>query len=375
MPAAPFTGRGALRFPAFNIGPVRVDPPTALAPMAGHTDVVFRTICRRLGCGLVYTELVSAEGLARDGRRTWDLLETVPEERPIAAQLFGADPVRLADAARRIEDTGRYDLIDLNMGCPVPKVVSRGAGAAIMRDPALAERLVSTVANAVRLPVSAKTRAGWSDAEVNAVAVCRAVEQGGGSAVAVHARTRLQKHAGAANWELLAEIRQAVRIPVLGNGGVLTPQDGPRMLAITGVAGVMLARGALGNPWIFRQLDQVLRDELPIFPTDREIRDLIELHLRGTVDMFARHGFPRPAAQAAAYFRQQLVSYVRGRRGAKSVLRQLAAMVDVETTLAIVDEHFLGQGSAARAPVSSAAGVGGGTSLPSAASRSSAESA
>ena len=142
--------RSSRSFPSFSIGSVRVDPPTALAPMAGHTDVVFRTICRRMGCGIVYTELVSAEGLVRGGGRTWDLLETTPAERPVGAQLFGADPSRLADAARRLEDAGRYDLVDLNMGCPVPKVVSRGAGAALMRDPVLVERLVRAVAAAVR---------------------------------------------------------------------------------------------------------------------------------------------------------------------------------------------------------------------------------
>jgi tRNA-dihydrouridine synthase B len=272
------------------------------------------------------------------------MIETVPEEKPVAVQLFGHDPETLRQAGEMLAETERYDMIDLNMGCPVPKVVSRGAGAALMRNPSLVEQMVKAVADRVDIPVTAKTRAGWSEQEINALEVCRAIENGGGKAVAVHARLRSSKHEGEPMLDLLADIKSRLSIPVFGNGGIMAPEDALHMFERTGVDGVMLGRGALGNPWIFRQINQLLSGEKPSFPSDTEIRDTIELHLRQTIQMFERRGYNRPQHHACAYFRQQITRYVKGRRGAKAVLRRMNEMVDVPSIMRILDEDLFNQG-------------------------------
>lgn len=324
----------------FCIGNVRISPPLALAPMAGHTDLVYRTLCKQFGCGIVYTELISAEGLIRNGKKTWEMIETTPEEQPLGVQIFGHNPETLAEAARMLEAAGCYQMIDLNMGCPVPKVVSRGAGAALMRNPSLVEKMVRAVADAVALPVTAKTRAGWSDEEINALEVCQAIENGGGKAVAIHARPRSRKHDGEPMLDLLAEIKGTLGIPVLGNGGIMTPEDALQMFDRTAVDAVMLGRGALGNPWIFQQILQHMHGEPIHSPQPDERRAVIEQHLRQTIWMFERRGFPQPEANACSYFRQQITSYVKGRRGARAVLRRMPEMVSAENILRILDEDL-----------------------------------
>ncbi|HCP45315.1 MAG TPA: tRNA dihydrouridine synthase DusB, partial [Deltaproteobacteria bacterium] len=238
----------------FSIGPISVARVAVLAPMAGITDHNFRFLCREQRCGMVYTELVNADCLLRGLQRSFRLVETQPGERPVGVQLYGWDPQPLAEAAAWVEEHIDCDLIDLNMGCPVPKVVSRGAGAALMRDPQRVERLVRAVVDAVELPVTAKTRSGWTENEINAVDVALAVEAGGGQCIAVHGRTRAQRHEGPVNWPLLAEIKRAVDIPVIGNGGILEASHAITMREQSGVDAVMVGRGAIGNPWIFKQM-------------------------------------------------------------------------------------------------------------------------
>jgi len=240
-----------------KFGSVEIDFPVLLAPMAGYTDAAMRTLCLEQGAGAVYTELASSEGLSRDGGKTFSEVLDLPwNEHPIAAHIFGADPHRMAEAARMIEQDGRFDWIDLNCGCPVKKVVSRGAGAALLKDLPLMGRIIETVRSAVSLPVSVKTRIGFNRDTADHLEIAHVVEQSGADLIAVHARLAKDFHGGDPDWETLGEMKRALSIPVIGNGGVLSAADAQRMVQVSGVDGVMIGRGAIGNPWIFEEIRQ-----------------------------------------------------------------------------------------------------------------------
>ena len=253
-----------------NIGNIELSAPLALAPMAGITDLPFRLICRRLGCGMTVSEMVSAKGLLYKNVKTTEMLRIDDGERPTAIQLFGSVPAELAEAARIVEASGA-DMIDFNMGCPVPKIVNNGEGSALMKNPRLAHDILAAMVKAVKIPVTVKFRAGWDDANRNAVEIARAVEAAGVSAVAVHGRTRQQFYEGKADWSIIADVKQAVKVPVFGNGDIFTVADGLRMLEQTGCDGLMIGRGADGNPWLFTALAAALRGEpLPQPPSLKE---------------------------------------------------------------------------------------------------------
>lgn len=253
-----------------NIGNIELSAPLALAPMAGITDLPFRLICRRLGCGMTVSEMVSAKGLLYKNVKTTEMLRIDDGERPTAIQLFGSVPAELAEAARMVEASGA-DMIDFNMGCPVPKIVNNGEGSALMKNPQLAHDILAAMVKAVKIPVTVKFRAGWDDANRNAVEIARAVEAAGVSAVAVHGRTRQQFYEGKADWSIIADVKQAVSVPVFGNGDIFTVADGLRMLEQTGCDGLMIGRGADGNPWLFTALAAALRGEqLPQPPSLKE---------------------------------------------------------------------------------------------------------
>ena len=235
-----------------QIGNVKLENNLILAPMAGVTDLPFRVLCREEGCGLLYTEMVSAKAILYKNKNTKELLEVDPSERPIAVQLFGSDPQILGAMAHQIED-GPYDLIDLNMGCPVPKVAGNGEGSALMKNPKLVEEILSTMVRSVKKPVTVKFRKGFDDEHVNAVEIAKIAESCGVSAVAVHGRTREQYYSGTADWDIIRQVKEAVSIPVIGNGDIFTPQDAKRCLEETGCDGLMIGRGARGNPWIFKR--------------------------------------------------------------------------------------------------------------------------
>lgn len=243
-----------------NIGNIELSAPLALAPMAGITDLPFRLICRRLGCGMTVSEMVSAKGLLYKNVKTTEMLRIDDGERPTAIQLFGSVPAELAEAARMVEASGA-DMIDFNMGCPVPKIVNNGEGSALMKNPQLAHDILAAMVKAVKIPVTVKFRAGWDDNNRNAVEIARAVEAAGVSAVAVHGRTRQQFYEGKADWSIIADVKQAVKVPVFGNGDIFTVADGLRMLEQTGCDGLMIGRGADGNPWLFTALAAALRGE------------------------------------------------------------------------------------------------------------------
>jgi tRNA-dihydrouridine synthase B len=239
---------------SLHIGGVVIRPATVLAPMAGVTDTVFRRFIKQLGgCGLIMTEFTSADGLLRDPRVRGRYLHFYEDEHPISAQLFGSNPAVLADAARMVEDLG-FDLVDLNLGCPAKKVVKCNGGSGLLRDLPLIEQIFRSVRAAVKIPFTVKFRAGWNDEEIVCVELARLAESCGLNAVALHARTRLQGYSGTARWEWIASVKQAVKIPVIGNGDIRLPEDACAMVAQTGCDAVMIGRTAPSNPWIFRQI-------------------------------------------------------------------------------------------------------------------------
>lgn len=267
-----------------KIGSVNIEVPVALAPMAGITDLPFRLICRRLGCGYTVSEMVSAKGLLYKNVKTQEMLKIDAGERPTAIQLFGSVPEELAEAARITEASGA-DMIDLNMGCPVPKIVNNGEGSALMKNPRLAYDILAAMVKAVKIPVTVKFRAGWDDAHKNAVEIAKAAEAAGVAAVAVHGRTRQQFYEGRADWRIIADVKQAVKIPVFGNGDIFSVADGMRMLRETGCDGLMVGRGADGNPWIFQQLRAALLQQP--YSEKISLEDKLNLaaeHLRMLID-------------------------------------------------------------------------------------------
>lgn len=241
-----------------KIGNVELANNVFLAPMAGITDMAYRAICKGFGCGLTYTEMVSAKGLYYKSENTKDLMALAPEEKPAAIQIFGSDPDILASMAAEVQRAGA-DIIDINMGCPTPKIVKNGDGSALMQKPELVAEIVKKVTNAVTVPVTIKIRKGWDENSVNAVEIAMAAEENGAKAVTVHGRTREQFYTGQADWEIIKNVKDALRIPVIGNGDVVSPASAKRMLDETGCDAVMIARGAEGNPWIFRSVIEYLR--------------------------------------------------------------------------------------------------------------------
>ena len=261
-----------------KIGTVELENNVILGPMAGVTDLPFRLLCREQGAGLVCMEMVSAKAVFYGNRNTKELLQVNPGERPVSLQLFGSDPEVLSDIAARLEE-GPYDLFDLNMGCPVPKVVKNGEGSALMKDPKLVERILSSMVRALKKPVTVKIRKGFNDESVNAVEIARIAEGCGAAAVAVHGRTREQYYSGKADWEIIRQVKEAVSIPVIGNGDVDSPEAAKRMLAETGCDGVMVARGAKGNPWIFKRITEYLETgRIPPKPSREEVKAMMLRH-------------------------------------------------------------------------------------------------
>ena len=261
-----------------KIGTVELENNVILGPMAGVTDLPFRLLCREQGAGLVCMEMVSAKAVFYGNRNTKELLQVNPGERPVSLQLFGSDPEILSDIAARLEE-GPYDLFDLNMGCPVPKVVKNGEGSALMKDPKLVERILSSMVRALKKPVTVKIRKGFNDESVNAVEIARIAEGCGAAAVAVHGRTREQYYSGKADWEIIRQVKEAVSIPVIGNGDVDSPEAAKRMLAETGCDGVMVARGAKGNPWIFKRITEYLETgRIPPKPSREEVKAIMLRH-------------------------------------------------------------------------------------------------
>lgn len=263
-----------------RIGNTVLENNVILAPMAGVTDLPFRVLCREQGAGCVVTEMVSAKAVLYNNKNTRELLQIDPAERPAAVQLFGSEPDIMAEIAARLEE-GPYDYIDVNMGCPVPKIVNNGEGSALMKNPERAKEVLTAMVKAVKKPVTVKFRKGFNDLSVNAVEFAKMAESCGVAAVAVHGRTREQYYSGKADWDIIRQVKAAVRIPVIGNGDIFTPEDAGRMLKETGCDGIMVARGAKGNPWLFGRINHYLdTGEVLPGPSMAEIKAMILRHGR-----------------------------------------------------------------------------------------------
>lgn len=263
-----------------QIGKFTFNEPVFLAPMAGVTDTAYRIIAHDMGCPLCYAEMVSSQGIHFRNERTLTMLESEPGERPLAMQIFANTPEMAAEAAKYVEDLGTADILDFNMGCPAPKIVKNGEGSALMRDPDKAYAILSAIRKAVKMPFTVKMRKGWDDEHVNVLEIAKIAEAAGVDAIAVHGRTREQFYSGKADWDIIAEVKKTVKVPVIANGDVRTCQDLQKILDVTGADGVMIGRGAQGNPWIFKQLTHFLRTgEILPKPTMQERAEVIIRHL------------------------------------------------------------------------------------------------
>jgi tRNA-dihydrouridine synthase B len=318
-------------FEELRIRNVVIRPAQILAPMAGITDTVFRRFIKRLGgCGLIMTEFVSSEGMLRQNLKSQRFLYYTDEERPITAQIFGADPDHLAEAARMIEDLG-FDIIDLNLGCPAKKVVKCG-GSGLLRDLPLLEQIFRKIRAAVTIPFTVKVRSGWSDEEIVAVPVARLAEDCGIEAIAVHPRTRMQGYSGAARWDLIAEVKDTVRIPVIGNGDVMAPEHAAALFERTQCDAVMIGRAAPTNPWIFRQMTEFFRSGACSAPTETDRYELI----RSYYAMLVEEDMPG----AIGKMKQFASWFTHGVRNGTELRRSVQSAQSTREVLERVDEFF-----------------------------------
>jgi len=298
------------------IGSIKLDNNVFLAPMAGITDRPFRVLCRQQGCGLTYTEMISAKGLHYLNKRTENLLYTQPEDGPVAVQIFGSDPGLMAEVASWLCENGA-DIIDINMGCPTPKIVKNGDGCALMRKPELVREIVKRVSTAIRVPLTVKIRKGWDQNTVNAPLISRIAQENGAAAVAVHGRTREQFYSGTADWDIIGHIKKGLSIPVIGNGDIFAPEDASAMLQKTGCDAVMIGRGARGNPWIFSATLKLVNEGIKVRGPDvREILAMVKRHTDLCIEQ-------KGEGIAIKEMRKHVGWYLKGFRNAVSLKREV----------------------------------------------------
>jgi len=316
-----------------NIGTLSLASPIFLAPMAGVTDLPFRLLARAFGAGLCFTEMVSANGLVRKTGQSYEYLESSPGDRPLGMQLFGSDPDILGEAAAIVTDLGA-DLIDINAGCPVKKVLKTGAGGALMRDPARFAAVVRGVREATHLPLTVKIRSGWGPGEINAPEIAEIAMDCGANALTLHPRTVRQGFGGMADWNLIGLVKERAAIPVIGSGDVRRADDARAMLEQTGCDGLMVGRGALGNPWIFREITSFLSDGVippPPSPMEREeiLRRHLEMHIRRYGEQAGVRGF-----------RKHLLSYTKGLRGGNAFRRAAVSVEGIDELFAMLHTYL-----------------------------------
>lgn len=306
-----------------KIGNVELENIYILGPMAGVTDLPFRLLCREQGAGLLCMEMVSAKAILYNNRNTEQLLTIHPDEKPVSLQLFGSDPKIMSEMAKRIEERP-FAILDINMGCPVPKVVKNGEGSALMKEPKLVYEIVSAIVKAIEKPVTVKIRKGFDDDHVNAVEIAKIIEEAGASAVAVHGRTREQYYSGNADWDIIRQVKEAVSIPVIGNGDVTSPQKAAALQEQTGCDGVMIARGAEGNPWIFSEMIEYEKTGVvPPRPDKDEVRKMMLRHARLQLDYKGEY-------QGIREMRKHVAWYTKGISGAARLRERINAVESYE---------------------------------------------
>lgn len=314
-----------------KIGDVILNNPFFLAPLAGITDSSFRRICKEQGAGLVYSEMVSGKGLYYQDKNTEKLLEILEEEKPVAFQIFGSEPAVISFTAKTLSNRENV-LLDINMGCPVPKVVRNGEGSALLKNPDLIYDLIKAAADSSNKPVTAKIRIGWDESSINAIEVAKAIEAGGASAVAVHGRTREQYYSGKANWNIIRQVKESIRIPVIGNGDVASGQDAMRLMKETGCDFVMIARGAMGNPWIFRDAFALWSGlEKPEEPTLEEKISIMLKHIDYVIEAKSEY-------VAVREMRKHVAWYLKGIRGSADIRRAINTVKDTATMKELLQE-------------------------------------
>lgn len=320
---------------SFKIREINIDSNVVLAPMAGVSNAAFRVISRELGAGVVFAEMVSDKGLMHDNEKTKDLLKSLSTEHPYAQQIFGSDLESMVIAAKYIDKFTDCDIIDINMGCPVPKVAARAqAGAALLKDPDKIYEIVKAVKEAVDKPVTVKIRTGWDEQSINAVAVAKKIEAAGASAITVHGRTRAQMYSGKANLDIIKAVKEAVSIPVIANGDVSSGMDAAHVLSYTKADAVMVGRAALGNPWVFREIDHYLKTgQVLEKPTYQEIRDMIIRHADILIELKGAH-------LAMLQMRGQSTWYFKGLPHASETKSKLSRVSEYDEFVSIVDEYF-----------------------------------
>ena len=300
---------------ALRIGSLILSNPLLLAPLSGISSLPFRLLAKEQGCGMVCSEMISAEGLLRNRRASEKFLKSCPEERPLAVQIFGSNPQSMAEAAKIIEGYG-VDVLDINMGCPVKKVVKGGSGAALLKDPKRLGEILRSVRKAIAIPLTGKIRSGWDEKNINFLEIARVSEECGVNALTLHGRTRTQGYGYKANWDVIAQTKRHLRIPVIGSGDLTSPEAIQHFFVQTNADGAMIGRGALGNPWIFRQTLQILRGSLPEEPSLEEKEETILRHLRMMIES-------QGELRGAREFRKHLIWYTRGLRGSSEFRSQL----------------------------------------------------
>lgn len=313
-----------------SIGGLVIDNPFIAAPLAGVTDGPTRAICRQMGAAMVSTEMISCKGLIFDNKKTTEMLEISEEEKPVSIQIFGSEPEIMAEAVRQINSCN-HDVLDINMGCPVPKVVKNGEGAALMKNPALVYEIVSAVVEASTRPVTAKIRTGWDSSSVNCVEVAQQIEKAGAAAVTVHGRTRKQYYSGSADWNAIKQVVDAVEIPVIGNGDVFSGDDAVRMMKETSCEYVMIGRGMLGNPWIFQEALAAWRgEEKPQLPSREEVSTMMRRHLIALIEN-------KGERRAVLEMRKHLGWYTKGYPGSAEFRRQTNNCLTENEMLNLID--------------------------------------
>jgi len=315
-----------------RIGSLELSNPLILAPLSGISDLPFRLLAKEQGCALVFTEMISAEGLRRNQKATEKLLRSCPQERPLAVQIFGSRPTSMSEAAKIVEDYGA-NILDINMGCPVRKVVHGGAGAALLKDLGRAKEIIQSVRQAISIPLTIKMRSGWNEKTVNFLEVAKVAEECGVNAVILHGRTRAEGYGVQADWRVMTQAKENLNIPVVGNGDLTSPKAVIDFFNQTGCAGAMIGRGALGNPWIFRQALEMLQGISPQEPTLEEKCAMILRHLKMVVEM-------RGEVYGLKEFRKHLIWYTRGLRGNADFRSQIPLWKTVDEMSDQIQEYL-----------------------------------